>query len=246
MRIHDRLHLVASGAYGFDLSHPSDCHVYLIDGGEEWALIDAGAGVEPGALPRGLRASGFPVDRIAHVFVTHAHADHAGGSADLHEHLGAQIHASSEVADILRRGDELGAGVDIGKRQGSYAPDYVYRAVDVHNEVGDGDVISVGDVTIECIATPGHSIGHRAFLVTSGSRRDLFTGDTLFYGGEIILQNTWDCDLHSHLESLRHLSDYDFEGLFPGHLAFSLQRGRRHLDAALAVMDRGGVPPPFL
>ena len=77
MQIHERVHLVASGAYGFDLSHPSDCHVYLVDGGSEWALIDAGAGVDEGALSHSLRERGFPVDRIRHLFVTHAHADHS-------------------------------------------------------------------------------------------------------------------------------------------------------------------------
>lgn len=246
MQIDERIHIVASGGYGFDLSHPSDCHVYLIDGGSEWALIDTGAGVDPGGLPASLRARGYPVDRIRYAFVTHAHADHAGGAADLHEALGLDVCASPEVADILRRGDEVAAGVDIGKAQGSYSPEYVYRAIDMPQELSDGDEVRVGDVTVESIATPGHSVGHRAFLVRSPGRRDLFTGDTLFFGGEIILQNTWDCDLRSHLDSLRHLSEYDFDGLFPGHLAFSLRRGRRHLDAALQAMDRGAVPPPFL
>jgi len=246
MQIHERVHLVASGAYGFDLSHPSDCHVYLIDGGSEWALIDAGAGVAHGALPHSLRQRGFPVDRIRHLFVTHAHADHAGGSAELREAFGLDAHAAPEVAAILRSGDEVAAGVDIGKRQGTYTSDYVYEAVDVVHDVADGDRVTVGDVTVEAIATPGHSVGHRAFLVDSSDRLDLFTGDTLFFGGEIILQSTWDCDLRSHLDSLRHLAEYDFDGLFPGHLTFSLQRGRRHLDSALAIMDRGGIPPGFL
>jgi hydroxyacylglutathione hydrolase len=246
MQIHERVHLVASGAYGFDLSHPSDCHVYLVDGGSEWALIDAGAGVVRGALPRSLRECGFPVDRIRHLFVTHAHADHAGGTAELREAFGLDVHASPEVTTILQSGDEEAASVDIGKRQGTYAPDYVYEAVDVVHEVADGDRITVGDVNIESIATPGHSVGHRAFLVDFSHRRDLFTGDTLFFGGEIILQNTWDCDLRSHLDSLRHLAEYEFDGLFPGHLTFSLQRGRRHLESALTIMDRGGVPPGFL
>ena len=246
MQIHERVHLVASGAYGFDLSHPSDCHVYLVDGGSEWALIDAGAGVDEGALSHSLRERGFPVDRIRHLFVTHAHADHAGGSAELREALNLTVHASPEVATILRIGDEVAAGVDVGKRQGTYGPAYVYEAVDEVHALADGDRITVGNVIVESIATPGHSVGHRAFLVDSIQRRDLFTGDTLFFGGQIILQDTWDCDLRSHLDSLRHLGEYDFDGLFPGHLTFSLQRGRRHLESALAIMDRGGVPPGFL
>ena len=37
----DRIAIVASGGNGFGLTHRSDCHVYLIDGGSEAALIDA-------------------------------------------------------------------------------------------------------------------------------------------------------------------------------------------------------------
>ncbi|MEI6636013.1 MAG: MBL fold metallo-hydrolase [Planctomycetota bacterium] len=245
MQVHDRIHIVASGAYGCDLTHPSDCHAYLIDGGSEWAMIDAGAGVDASAMVRGIAAAGVDADRLRHALVSHAHADHAGGAAALREQFGLDVHASPEVAAILRSGDEQAAGVDIGKAQGSYAPDYVYRATEVAGELVDGDRVQVGDVTIEAIVTPGHSIGHRAYLVHSPGRRDLFTGDTLFFGGEIILQNTWDCDLRAHLDSLRHLAEHDFDGLFPGHLTFSLRRGRRHLEAALASMDRGGVPPSF-
>lgn len=246
MQIHDRIHIVASGAYGFDLTHPSDCHAYLINGGSEWLLIDAGAGVDSVALAESIRAGGFPVDRIRHLFVTHAHADHAGGSSGLHEAFGLDVHASPEVAKILREGDERAAGVDIGKAQGTYSADYIYRATPVAGELRDGDRVKVGDVIVESIATPGHSIGHRAYRVIAPGRKDLFTGDTLFFGGSIALQNTWDCDLRAHLDSLRHLADFDFDGLFPGHLTFSLRSGRRHLEAALAAVDRGGIPSLFL
>jgi len=65
----------------------------------------------------------------------------------------------------------------------------------------------------------------------------------LLFGGEIILQNTWDCELRSQLESLRRLGEHRFEGLFPGHLTFSVSDGERHLRTALAAMDRGAIPP---
>lgn len=243
MQVHDRIHIVASGAYGFDLTHPSDCHAYLIDGGSEWAMIDAGAGVDATAMISAISAAGVPPGRLRHALITHAHADHAGGAMILHENFDLDVYASPEVAAILRSGDERAAGVDIGKAQGTYAADYVYRATPVTGELDEGGCVQVGDVTIEAIPTPGHSVGHRAYLVHSPGRRDLFTGDTLLFGGQIILQNTWDCDLGTHLESLRRLAEHDFDGLFPGHLTFSLQGGRRHLEAALACIDRGGIPP---
>jgi hydroxyacylglutathione hydrolase len=245
MRLTEHIHIVASGMYGFDLTHPSDCHVYLIDGGTELALIDAGAGIGTTSLLTRLRATGRPLDRVRKLFVTHAHADHAGGAGPLHRSLGLDVLASPEVAAILRAGDEHGAGVDIGKKQGTYDRSYRYEPTPIAGELHGGDRVAVGEVDVEVIETPGHSAGHLAFLIRTPERADLFTGDTLFHGGEIILQNTWDCDLRAHLESLRRLGQYRFDGLFPGHASFSVNRGRRHLDVALAALDRGGIPPLF-
>jgi hydroxyacylglutathione hydrolase len=243
VQLTERVHIVASGMHGFGLTHRSDCHVYLVDGGSEAALIDAGAGVDQGPLLA--RLAGTPVarDRVRRLFVTHAHADHAGGAAGLRESLGLAVSASPEVAAILRAGDERGASVDVGKAQGTYAPGYAYRATPVDEELGDGARVRVGDVEVEVVATPGHSTGHLCFLLHDGARSDLFTGDTLFFGGEIVLQSTWDCDLRAHLDSLRRLGEHRFEGLFPGHLTFSVTEGERHLRVALDAIDRGGIPP---
>ena len=44
----DIVHLVGSGQSGFSLTDPLDCHVYLLDGGSELALIDTGVGRDHG------------------------------------------------------------------------------------------------------------------------------------------------------------------------------------------------------
>lgn len=246
MRLTDRIHLVGSGRHGFGLTHPSDCHVYLIDGGSEAALIDSGAGLGQDAVLDRLDRTGIPRDRVRHLFVTHAHADHAGGAAGLRQALGLTLHASPEVAAILRAGDEQAASVDVGKAQGSYAPDYVYRATEVDSELEDGQRIRVGEVTVEVVATPGHSTGHTAYLVHDGERTDLFTGDTLLFGGLIILQDTWDCEVRAHVASLRRLATHPHDGFFPGHLTFSVTEGDRHIRSAIAALDRGALPPSLV
>lgn len=243
MQLTERIHLVGSGRHGFGLTHPSDCHVYLIDGGTEAALIDAGAGLGRDAVLARLDDSGVRRDRVRSLFVTHAHADHAGGAAGLRAALGLTVHASPEVAAILRAGDEAGASVTVGKAQGSYAPEYVYEATAVDHELGDGQRITVGGLEVEVVATPGHAIGHTAYLVHQPGRTDLFTGDTLLFGGVIILQDTWDCDVPTHAASLRRLATHAHEGFFPGHLTFSVTEGDRHVRAAIAALDRGGLPP---
>ena len=246
MQLTERIHLVASGAQGFGLTHPSDCHAYLIDGGSEAALIDAGAGVDPDQLFARISASGVDAGRVRDLFITHAHADHAGGAAAVRERLGSAVACSPEVAAILRSGDEARASVDVGKAQGSYAPEYVYRATDVETELADGQRVAIGDLELEIVATPGHSIGHVVFLVRGAGRTDLFTGDTLLFGGRIILQDTWDCDLLAHLRTIRRLGELDFDGLFPGHRTISISDGQRHVRAALDALDRGAIPPTLL
>jgi glyoxylase-like metal-dependent hydrolase (beta-lactamase superfamily II) len=239
----DRVAIVASGANGFGLTHGSDCHVYLVDGGTDAVLIDAGAGIETEALLRNVDAAGIDPGRVRRLLVTHAHADHAGGAAGLRERLGLRVCASPEVAAILRAGDAVAASVAVGQRHGSYAPDYAYRATAVDEELADGARISVGEIEIEVVSTPGHAVGHLCFILHHDGERDLFTGDTLLFGGRIILQDTWDCDLRTHLDSLRRLDGLGIRGLFPGHRTVSVRDGQRHITAAVEAIDRGRIPP---
>lgn len=83
------------------------------------------------------------------VFDTHAHADHVSGGRTLADRHDVQYHL--HPADAI--------------------------AVDAAS-LADGQVITVGDVDIEVIHTPGHSPGGVTFDVTGEA---LLTGDTLFH-----------------------------------------------------------------
>lgn len=52
------------------------------------------------------------------------------------------------------------------------------RISDLDSGVNDGDVLSLGGMTVQVIATPGHTLGHVAFYVPEAEA--LFAGDTLF------------------------------------------------------------------
>jgi glyoxylase-like metal-dependent hydrolase (beta-lactamase superfamily II) len=243
MRITDRVSLVGSGANGFGSSHPCDCHVWAIDAGpDDLILIDAGAGVDIDPILRNLERLDL-LNRQITILVTHAHADHAGGAGPLGDALGAEVAASPEAAAIIESANEEAASVNVGKRAGSYPQDYRLPRGQVHRLLADGEVLAVGNCAVTVIATPGHSIGHLCYLVERDGRRDLFTGDAVLYGGKIILQNTWDCQLEAQISTLEKLSKIDFEGFFPGHFSFSVSDGHRHIDAALAPLARGGIPP---
>jgi len=63
---------------GADLSHPYDCSVYLVDGGEEMVLIDTGAGEGVELIVDNIRSVGLRPDKLKAVIATHSHIDHIG------------------------------------------------------------------------------------------------------------------------------------------------------------------------
>jgi hydroxyacylglutathione hydrolase len=243
MKLADRIHLVGSGTMGFDLTDPFDCHVFLIDAGDELVLIDAGSGMGAEAIIENVRADGFDPGRIRTLVLTHAHVDHAGGAGAITRMLdGPAVLCSSAIAGFVQNADEQGVSLDVARKAGFYPPDYVLEPCAIDRELSDGDRIAFGDLSLEVIETPGHADGHISLLLDREDRRTLISGDVVFFGGTILLQNTWDCRLPEHIRSLRRLRELQITALLPSHLALSLQNGQRHIERANEALDRLLVP----
>jgi hydroxyacylglutathione hydrolase len=103
--------------------------------------------------------------RIAHVTETHIHADFLSGSRELAARTGATLYLSDE-------------GDADWKYQ--YASDANVRLV------RDGDRITVGNVLLDVLHTPGHTPEHIAFAITDSAGANepiaLATGDFVFVG----------------------------------------------------------------
>jgi glyoxylase-like metal-dependent hydrolase (beta-lactamase superfamily II) len=225
------------------MTDPFDCHVYLLDGGEELALIDVGAGMGAEAIVENVRREGFAPERIRHVVLTHAHGDHGGGAARMRALLDhPAVYLSAETARYLRDGDEVGASIDVAKRAGIYPLDYRLEPCPIDVELVEGDGIAVGDLRLTVYDTPGHSDGHVSLLLEHRGERMLFAGDVVFFGGKILLQAIHDCRLDRLIASLRKLRELDVTMLFPGHVAFALSDGQSHIERANQVLDRLLVP----
>ena len=94
MRITDEVYLVGGGAtLAFGLSDDPDCHVYLIDGGGELALVDCGMadGTSLTRIVANIEAEGLAVGRLRKLLLTHYHMDHAGGAGRFRERFGLQV-----------------------------------------------------------------------------------------------------------------------------------------------------------
>ncbi len=247
MRIEPDLYLIGSGQSGFDLTNLYDCNIYLFDAGESCVVFDAGAGLEADQIRTICEQNGIARERVQHLFLTHAHSDHAGGAAALTELFDLQLYAGPETARIVATGDEAAVSVPVARQSGMYPADYEYRACPVDQTVQAGRPIQIGQLTIEPLATPGHSDDHHSYLVSGiNDKRYLVAGDAIFFGGKIVLQNTHDCSVPLSIATIRYLRTLDFDALLPGHLNFSLQQGKRHVDAACAIIDTMGCPPSIL
>jgi hydroxyacylglutathione hydrolase len=247
MKINDHLFVVGGGDYGFNLSNRLDSNCYIIDTGEGLWMIDAGFDGEEGVLAN-IKSEGLEPHDITHLFVTHYHADHAGALAAMRKSLAPElkIAIAGEVAEQVRAGDEEDNGLRWAKSFDFYPSAFDLEPCDIDIELVEGQQFTAGGFGLTSIATDGHCRGHMCFYVTGGAGGYLFSGDHVFWGGKIILQNVVDSSVQQYAASMNRLLDYDFDALLPGHLNFSMHNGRRHVQAAADQFNKIGLPQNML
>jgi hydroxyacylglutathione hydrolase len=244
MKVSKTIHLVASGAAGVSLTDMLDCNVWLFDTGDGLALFDTGAGRDVSAILAEIEAGGLDPAQLRHIFLTHAHADHSGGTTALRELVpGITLHAGREVADRMASHDERRISLDSARRFGVYPPDYRWRGAAADNILGDGAVTKIGNAVITLLETPGHSQDHCSFLVDIRGVRSLIAGDAVFAGGKVIIQDIPDCSVPAIFDSLRRLGTLDFECFLPGHGLFAMQNGNQHVLRGRDFAETGLAPP---
>ncbi len=106
--------------------------------------------------------------QITGVLLTHYHADHAGGNL-----FGSQIEGSKELLE------KLSIPIHCNKDEVPWLLKTSGLNSDDLESHESGDTVSVGNVEIKLIGTPGHTPGSQCFLVNS----QLIAGDTLFLDG---------------------------------------------------------------
>jgi glyoxylase-like metal-dependent hydrolase (beta-lactamase superfamily II) len=235
--------LIGSGSLGLGLSHPIDCHVYVLDGGDEIALVDAGTGLDTQSMLHHARADGYDLSRLRLAFVTHPHADHAGGA---HTWPGVRIAAHPDATRFIRDADESGFNLDVARAAGRYPSDYRLRPMTDVRALADGEEVRVGHLRVQTIFTPGHSAGGACYLVHGQGRTYLFTGDTLFYGGKVLVLSSADSSVVALRQSVARLVPLQVDALMPGHLLFTLADGGSHVRQAHAAFEQLLVPPSIL
>ena len=152
--------------------------------------------------------------RITQVTETHIHADFVSGTRELARATGATLLLSAEGGSDWQ---------------------YAFAATDGARLLRDGDVITLGNIRIAVLHTPGHTPEHLSFLVTDTAAASepigIVTGDFVFVGDvgrpDLLekaakVANTMEAgarQLFHSLERFRALPD--FVQVWPGHGAGS-------------------------
>jgi glyoxylase-like metal-dependent hydrolase (beta-lactamase superfamily II) len=245
MRLTRDVALVGGGNTGFDISSALDCHIYLLDGGDELALVDTGVGGNAGdsdLILANVAADGYDLGKLRRVLLTHYHGDHAGGAAELRARLGCTVHGTPLAARTLAAGDEEAISLPFAKQAGFYPADYVFQACPCEGDLVEGTRFAVGRLKVTVFETPGHCRGHVSLLVEGGERRYLLGGDLVFWGGTIVAQNIHDCSIQEYAASTIRMAGVEFDAFLPGHFAISLKDGKRHVDRAAEAFGKLMIP----
>ncbi|WP_127587333.1 MBL fold metallo-hydrolase [Paenibacillus koleovorans] len=244
MKLSDQVYMVGSGKFGLQLSHSMDCNVYLVDGGhDQYALIDAGGGMDPEQIIQNIEQEGVRPDQIKYLLLTHAHGDHAAGSAFFSNQYGIEVIASKEIQPWVESGDQEKSSLAPAKKAGIYPEDFQFPRCKVSKGVVENDTIHLGNMELKVLETPGHSQGHISFLLEQNGKKMLFSGDALFAGGKIVLQNIWDCSIQDYARTLSKLGLLRIDTLFPGHGVCLMKEAWKHVDIACGYFERLEVPP---
>ena len=198
-----------------------------LDGTNTWILREPGAErsvvVDPGPDDDDhLRAVVEAAGEVGLVLFTHRHHDHTDALDRIVELTGAPARATD--ADFWRGAEPL----------------------------VDGETIELDGLTIEVLATPGHTTDSTCFLI--GAEASLLSGDTILGRGTTVIAHP-DGVVGPYLDSLAHIRELVAEGLveriLPGHgpvvdqpaevVDFYLEHRAERLDQVRAAVEAGAT-----
>ena len=127
----------------------------LIAGEDGHVLLDGGLEQSAAVIDANIRKLGFKTQDVKLIVNSHGHYDHAGGIAALQRASRARVAASPSGAKALERGENTtdDPQYGFGREANAFPP------VENVEVIRDNENLTVGNVTITAIFTPGHTPG---------------------------------------------------------------------------------------
>lgn len=216
---------------------PSIVNIYLMRGGDEWALIDTGMQSEESVatLRESLAEVGCPPSAVRKLLCTHHHADHFGASRSHKELTGAEVYLNPLELPRMERMQSLtqlpeamaffrSHGIPLAESPDGQLPPpgryfgTLYEPATPDHLIHDSETIRVGNREVVVVWTPGHTSGHCCFYVPAD--KVLIVGDHLlpkitphvgvYFGGP-------DNPLQDFLNSQKKVQQFAVETVLPAH-----------------------------
>ena len=130
------------------------------------AVVDPGGDLD--RIQAAIAEEGVTVEKI---LLTHAHIDHAGGTAELSKALSLPIEGPHREDDFWIQGLPMQSQMFGFPAPEIFTPD---------RWLNDGDTVTVGNLSFQVIHCPGHTPGHVVFYQPESKLA--LVGDVLFHG----------------------------------------------------------------
>jgi len=230
---------VGKGVYKIEVPVPFGTkyvNAYLINSGV-LTLIDPGPKTSKAinALTVALEKLGMSLENVERLIFTHRHVDHIGmgnrikmiSDAETYIHESEKDAASNfyeefdrTVKSFLTPVAEAGVPMNILERLPAYYDIIkdVCEPVEIDKAMKDGDTLDFGELSLNVIHCPGHSVG--SICLYENGRKLLFTGDHVL---KEITPNPFASGLSEHatlkryLDSLKKIEKLPVETGLPGH-----------------------------
>ncbi|MBL7204373.1 MAG: MBL fold metallo-hydrolase [Desulfobacteraceae bacterium] len=208
--------------------------VYLIDGGNEYALLGGGmAYIIPDILKQ-VDLFGIDESKVTRIIVHHAHFDHVGIVPFFKKrwpHM--KVLASRRAKEILSNSEIINTIVKLNTQLLSkyglkHTADQLgldITEIQVDQVISEGDIIISGDTSLEVLETPGHSTCSISIYIPQD--RILSTSDAggIPFGNSILTAANSNFGLY--MQSLRKMQKYDVEFHLSEHHGVSTEEDAR-------------------